>query len=399
MANHHLREVRFQTTPDRAGISFWSKCLCWWMYHVLGYTNFAESVSANSYDPTDNTGVTTGTSASFNATGTDKNLVETGAFSGAGADVGKWVLVVPDVGEEENGGWYRITANPDANTVTLDFRSGAAEYPTQHVVTDMTWFMMAEDNNTPTTTADEWQLRTPHMDGWEIKCILSASRNLTVEMSLDTFTVGVKTLSTKIIGQSGNVDADHIYYYAEGEDSGAHLNFWHFTTDGGGNGGCLVGKLTPFETSPAHSDDELWTFIGHDSVPAEHGEYLDRGISAGAKMWGLVWRDDLRASIVTYIVEWSSVAANVGFVESTLNTINQRTGKNDIKANLTMMADVDNNNDRYEFVGSFGSMFECRENLVKMQTMDDVATKDKVHLRSGFCLPWPGYTPQFAPVP
>jgi hypothetical protein len=365
------------------------------MYHVLGYTNFAESVSSGSYDPTDNTGVTTGTNGELNPSGTDKDLRDTTASAFAAGDVGKWVLV-KDSSNPENSGWYRITAYIDADNVTLDFRSGATEYPTN--ATGLSWWMMAEDNNTPNTLTDEWQLRTPHTDGWEIKFVLQGDRYLYVSIALDTFAVGNKILAQRTVGQTSNVDANTIYYYAEGETDGSMLNIWHFTTST--SSGCdllSVGKITPFDTSPAHSAAELWALGGSNNTPNSDNRFIERSVSNTIAQSYAVWRDDPVTEEDCFIAEWVYNGYDTGFTQNTSLEQNARVSKTDIKDGLTLVMDEDNLRDRYEMLGALDGLFGCRANLNKMQTLDDAGTKDKVHLRDGIVVEWPGFTPQYSP--
>jgi hypothetical protein len=388
--------------PTRAGVSFWSKCFCWWLYHVLGYTNFAESVVSGSYDPTDMTGVTSGSNGSINISGSDFNFRDNTANPFVVGDVGKWILII-DLLNPENSGWYPISAYVGVDTVTIDFRSGGAEYPTQVLGNNLAWYMMAEDNNTPDTVTDYWRLRTPHADGWEIELAIGGNQYLQSRISLDQdWTASGKILEAaapKFFGQQGTASASNMYYYAEGNTEGDHLNLWWFsTTNPAGNAAITVSRVTPYETSPAHSADELLVMAGVESNLNWGTAGFVRGITVASQWTGIVWRDDDASVNRCYALEWSYAASSSGFSQWSSNEANARTGKNDIKPGVTFIVDKDNDASKYEVMGSYAGLFEGRNNFSKMQTIDDAATKDKVHIYDGFFVPWPGYTPQFNPL-
>lgn len=406
MANHWLREVRYATAA-RAGINFYSKCLCWWMYHVLGYTNFVETVASGSYDPTNpatepNLIYATAV-GSINVTGADKNFRDSTNSPFLVGHVNYWILLV-DPTNEENSGWYKITAYVDASNVTIDYRSGAAEYPVQNVSNNMDYYMMAEDNNCPSTLTDEWQLRTPHVDAWEIKFILQGNYYLRTEVALDTFAVGNKILKHadpdwKHFGQSNRSTVTDIYYYAEGSDDGAHLNIYMMTTAGtSGTSAATISKMSPFDTSPAHSADELWVLAGGDSVPGWDAEQFMPNNDFNNRWTGYVWRE-LDASVNRcFPLEWSYADSTVGFTRWGSSESNARTSKIDIKPNITFVIDHANSQDKYEIMGGYPGLSSCRANMPKMQTIDDAGTKDKLQIVRGFVIPWPNVTPQFAPA-
>ena len=393
MAIHWLREVNFLTGPTRVGFSFYSKMLCYWMYNVLGYTNFSESVTPVAIDTYDPNVAFTGNNASFNASGTDFNLVDAtyGAFNII-ADVGKWILIKDTTpGEEANSGWYRITSVPDINTATLEYCSDPTEYPIQHAGTDLEWWMMPEDSNTPDTIGDYWILRTPHADAWEIEMTLSGSY-LVCRMSLNAdWTATGKILPGKYYGWNGTEPPRH---YAEADTEGTHFNLWWSNNSVTPWGSAIAAaKFQPIETAPAHDDTELWTLLG----PTSTGGSMARSIGATHFCNGYVWREDTSSSFVCHCLEWSfSSNPALSFTLWTSNEANARTGATDIKPNLgPYVMDIDNLSRRFEIIGLYPGMEECRSNLALFQTLDDLGTKDKIHIGVGFVVPWPGLTPQF----
>lgn len=394
MATHWLREVSFQNGSPRAGISFQSKLLCWWMYNILGYTNFAQSVSSGSYDPT---GAATGTNGALS--NANFNLVDStyGAF--AAGDVGKWVLI-KDLTNPSNSGWYLITAFVDANTVTIDFRSGASEYPT--TASSLSWWMIAEDANLPDTVGDYWRLRTPHTDAWEIEFELE-SNYLRVRVSLNAdWTGSGKILQTatptyKVYGYSGNTDASQFFHYAEGNTEGSRLNIWWFSTyNPAGNGSISVAKIVPFESG--HAATELWMLAGPTTVGSWNAQNITRGGNDTTNWNGLVWRERDASVNFCQPLEWSHADYANGFTQWGSNEINARTSKNDLKPGTTFIVDKLNADDKYEVMGEYPAFEECRNNFNALQTIDDAGTKDKIMVHDGFVAPWPGVTPQFVPL-
>lgn len=388
MAAHWLREIHLQNGSPYAGYAFYSKMLCWWLYNVLGYTNFAQSVSSGSYDPT---GAATGTNGALS--NANFNLVDStyGAFSSG--DIGKWVLI-KDLTNPLNSGWYKITAFVDANTVTIDFRSGPSEYPT--TASGLSWWMIAEDASVPNTVGDYWRLRTPHTDGWELEVELNSDTSgglLHIRLSLNAdWTGSGKILGDVLMGHDSQNDASQFYWYAEGDTEGSHLHvYWHGTS--GGNRLWSIGKVAPYETSPTHPASELWALAGAGSSPSYTSQLIDRNAGWTPR----VWRERDASNNTASVIEWGYNGGAEGFTQWGSNEANARTGKTDIRPGVDLAVDYLNASDKYELIGVMGGLEECRNNFSKMQTLDDAGTKDKVHVRDGILLPWPGVTVQFIP--
>jgi len=367
------------------------------MYKILGYTNFSESIGGGggTYDPT---GAATGTNGVLS--NANFNLVDSTYALFVPGDVGKWVLI-KDLANPVNSGWYKITAYIDANTVTIDFRSGATEYPT--TASGLSWWMLAEDAATPITNNDYWRLRTPHADGWEIEHELSNvyAYGIRVRVSLDAdWTASGKILQRPGDGNFGYKYSGHynlatgndVLWYAEGTTEGTRLNTWMYSTGATAYVAAIsIAKLIPYETSPTHTTDELWVLVGASYPPS--GELLVRGTS-NYEWNGFVWRENDYSVNRCYVLEWS--ADGTFFSKMTEN--NARTGKIDLKPGVQFILDFQNVEAKYEVLGTLPVFEECRDNLTKMQTIDDAGTKDKVQLHAGFVVPWPGVTPQFLPL-
>lgn len=398
MANHWLREMRFLQSPARSGSAFFAKCLCLWMYRVLGYTNFTEDVSGEAgnetYDPTDASYGYEKTGANGVLNNTNFNFVDATASAFTAGDAGKWLLIV-DTTNPENSGWYRVASYTDATTVVIDFRSGATEYPTAQ--SGLAWYLMDEDYETPIVSGSYFRLRTPHTDGWEVEVKLAGSRHYEIRVSLDhDWTASGKILDLRQYWHNSNVDANTQYCYAEGESSGAHLNLWWQNT-GGGTGLWTMGKVTPYETMPTHPAEELWVAGGYTSISANSVDHTEKDDAAGNNWYGEVWRNAMMASRNVYCVEWTRSTSALGVFLDPANTVNQRTGKNDIGPGITVITDFQNNIDEYELLGELKGNEQIRANLARQQTIDDAGTKDKIHIRNGWLFPWPGFTAQYTP--
>lgn len=474
MASHFLREMRFLTTPARNGTAFYAKCLSLWLYQVLGFTNFTEDVSGEAgnetYDPTDSSYGYEKTGSNGVLSSSSFNFVDATAGSFVAGDAGKWILII-DASNPENSGWYRISAYVDANTVTIDFRSAASEYPT--AASSLTWYLMAEDFETPIVNGSYFRQRTPYVDtsstsanhtftaatqtiarasgsfitdgfvagdsivvagtvsnngtyrvksvsalsmvmesgisdessvastvdttSWEIQVKINTTRHIEISLSMDQdWTASGKVLAWRHGSHNDNSDANKQYWYAEGSDTGSHLNLW-WQNDDGGTGFTSVGKISPYETSPAHPACELWVLGGSTTNATDGTDHTVPDDVAGTNWTGEVWRNRMMSSRKCHAVSWTYEYSLVGFVYDSASTVNTRTSKNDIGPGRTMVTDQHNQDNEYELMGELQGTEMIRSNLSEGQTIDDAGTKDKIHIRDGWLVPWPGYTIQFVP--
>jgi len=142
MASAWLREIQDSTVAFGTGMTFYFRCLAYFLVEILGFTDFSEGAGFG--------GVLgyakNGTNGEFNLSGSDKQFRDSVAGSFASGDVGSWVVVVDPV--RSNAGIYKITSFVSATTVVLDFRSGATEYPSQ--TTGLDWYMITPDEASAT---------------------------------------------------------------------------------------------------------------------------------------------------------------------------------------------------------------------------------------------------------
>lgn len=135
MASCWLREVKDTNSGESTGTPFFLKCLAWFLVRICGFTNYTNGANDEDFL----TSVSSGTDGEFNISGTDKDFRDTVASGFTAGMVNNW-LVVADA-NRLNAGIYKITAFIDATRVTLDFRSGAAEYPVQ--TTGVDWWVIS----------------------------------------------------------------------------------------------------------------------------------------------------------------------------------------------------------------------------------------------------------------
>lgn len=139
MASRWLREMACDTGGNQSGFQHLVNCLAWFFLYGLedlGWV-FTGSIGAAS-----DSIYSFGTQGEFNLTGTDTNFrdstIDPAYFNFIGA-VGKYLVCKSS--DNRTFGIYKITAAIDAYTGTLDFRAGAAEFPTPEV--GMAWWVFA----------------------------------------------------------------------------------------------------------------------------------------------------------------------------------------------------------------------------------------------------------------
>lgn len=133
MASAWLREIQDSTPAFGTGMTFYFRCLAFYLTKILGFTDFAEGAGWSGILSS----VKNGTNGEFNLTGTDKQFRDTVANSFVADDTNRWMVVVDPV--RRNAGIYKITY-VSSSVVDLDFRSGATEYPTQ--TTGLEWYII-----------------------------------------------------------------------------------------------------------------------------------------------------------------------------------------------------------------------------------------------------------------
>ena len=385
MASHWMRELRFTQSPINYGLFAYMKFTYLFVRYVLGYSHVADSTgtSFGTYEKAGSNGVLVNSSFRF----TDST-----ASAFVAGDVNKWILIV-DSSNPENCGWYQINNYVDADNIDISFRTGATEYPT--AATALTWYIVGETYDMPSVFDSYFRLRTPHADAWDIEFRANdTDDHVEVRVSLDQdWTAAGKVLGpvwgSRIISSAYNPT----YYYLEGDSDGSYLHMICLYV--GYQDMSSIVKITPWETSPAHSDDELWALMGH----TINSGAIDRKPTTSG--WGhlYIWRDRVGEQREGGVLEWSSnTGTTYGFTQYAAREANARTGKNDVMYGSHGITDSSNIIGEFEYLGLLNSHQSIRNNLSKMQTVDyEGGTKNRIHVADGIMLPWPGYTPQYTP--
>lgn len=144
MASTWLREINNTVPAYGTGMEFYFKCLAFFLTKICGFTNFVDgSEGGGTLSST-----IAGTNGEFNLSGSDKNFRDTVAGSFTSGMVGDWIVIADS--NRDNAGIYKITAFVSSTTVTVDFRSGATEYPAQ--TTGVDWWVIDADATAATGT-------------------------------------------------------------------------------------------------------------------------------------------------------------------------------------------------------------------------------------------------------
>jgi hypothetical protein len=380
--------MRFLQSPSVGGYAFTMKMLNYFLQHIVGYTWISESVSSfNTHEKTNTDGALS--SSNFNFVSSSSPFVL--------SDQDKWLVIV-DNSNPENSGIYRVTNYVNSSTVTIDFRTDPTEYPTTS--TGLTWYLMDEDYDTPTTNDGYFRLRTSHVDAWEIEFkLMNSSPNygIATRVSLDgDWTSNGKILDTTRFGinTSGTlINANLQYRYFIAETDGSIIHLWEDATTKDHNSLVSMVPLAPFESG--HSSYEEWILLGPVGLSDDTTATITRGYSNDVWGHGYIWRDNPDVVRNAYPMEYSVNLYTDGFVTWSSREINARTSKNDMLPGGLYITDEDNDYDEYEFIGNVGGFYLVRSNLPERQTIDDSGTKDKLHIISGVTIDWPGFTPQY----
>jgi len=354
--------------------------------NCCGYTFVSQQNSTGDFTTTEKTGV----NGSFS--GASFVFTDGTAASFVVGDVGKWLLVV-DATNPKNNGWYKITGYTDASDVTIDFRSGAAEFPTAQA--GLTWFVMAEGYQVTSTVNDYVRAQTSHADSWQVEFkYVSGGANSKIDMRVSVnadWTATGKILSTSEFNLQG-AGANDTYNYMVAESTGTFFMGFQFTT-AAGNCGAGVAQVSPaFETG--HAVTERWSLFGPASITGNTAtQYLTRHWAN----WGYnrVWRDYLLANRTAQVMELTHNTNDLGFCDNSTNEVNVRTTKNDVLAGSVIIVDADNTSDAYEIPGMVSGSYMIRDTLATRGTVDNAGTKDLIHLFDGIAIDWPSLTPQY----
>lgn len=387
MASAWLREINTTSTGTNTGIPFFLKCVALFCKHVLGFTNEVESVLAgNSFFSTEKSG----TNGEINLTGTDKNFRDTVASSFVAGDHNKWLLVI-DPTNPRNSGVYKATF-VSADTMTLDFRSGAAEYPTAN--TGLHWYLLADNYQVPITNNDYFTIDSPA--GWsiEIKLIIAGGIAIRVSTNSDWTATG------KIIGPvyCGSPINKANWCYCEGDTAGTWINiFGHNSTDNLYYGSAAT-SLDGFDTY--HASTELIALLGcASSAEADYKTTMTRDYSNNKFGHGYVWREVPAAQEHVYFSEITCTTSAAGLT-NWAGEVNARRGgsRNDCAGGSVLFCQPDYNGTggilTYDFAGRCRGHYQVRSNLTVKTAFNDVASLDRFHIGDGIAINWPNLTQQ-----
>jgi hypothetical protein len=369
----------------------------------IKYVNAAGSAETSSFDwqiqVLDESAWSTeksGSNGSINITGSDKTFQDSTAASFTAGDTGKWLLLV-DSTNPENSGFYKATF-VDASNVTLDFRSGATEYPTQNLGANLSWWLLGDDYQIPQRRDAWWRLQTPHANGWQIEVKWSdagTDQGFQIRVAADGNLGGSKVLPTVYIGVD---DSDTTWFYCAGDDAGEFINFFFHNATSAQYGGFIVSNLILSE--PGRSSDEQVALMGNteslagtwSNLSTYQRSYADsRNVT-----YGSVWNDIVDTYRTIIMMEPSYYNSTQGLASWTGRTVNSRTGNWDFLEGQLVITDPDNLEaiGEYEIVGSLQGFYLTSTQATDRTAYDDDATKDRFHVLDGHAVEWPGYTQQ-----
>lgn len=336
-----------------------------------------------------------GSNGSINITGADKRFRDTVAGSFAGGDTGKWLLL-QDPTNPENSGWYKVTF-VDANNVDLDFRSGAAEFPTQNLGAGLSWWLLSDSYQVPDRHGAWWRLETPHANGWalEMKYIDNGSdQGFEIRIAADGSWVGSKFLETTYIGVDNN---DTTWFYCVADDAGEFINFFFHNSTNNQYGGFIASNVVLAE--PDRIAEEQVALMGCQQSSALHWastSTYERVNDNSNITRGYIWNDIVGVSRVCIMMDPSYYQSSLSIPAWTGRTANSRTGNWDFINGQVIIVDKDNHEPigEYEIVGSLQGFFLTSEVATVRTAFDDEATKDRLHVMDGHAVDWPGYTQQ-----
>jgi hypothetical protein len=390
MSDMWLREISTTSTGTNTGIPFGIKALAMFLRFAIGYTNPTQSAGSDDFWSYEKTG----SNGSINLTGSDKDFQDSTASSFEATDVGKWILTV-DSTNPENTGLYEITARASATNITIDFRSGAAEYPTQNLGANLTWYLLADDYEVPETDENYFRLQTPHSNGWEIQVQYSdpgSDNGLEISLAADGDWGGSKLLQTVYTGVDDN---DTCWFYTSADTEGNFINFAFHNSTNSQFGGFIVSNVLLYDVD--RSSDESVALMGNTSsvigtwASTTTYERVNDGTNVAR---GLIWDEIRQSAVACYMMSITYKDDVNGLTRWTSGEANSRTGNWDFIDGQPIAIDPDNSDGFFEIVGSLQGMYLCSSQIGVLTATDDDGTKDKFHINNGIAISWPGYTEQ-----
>jgi hypothetical protein len=372
---------------------------------AIKYVNAAGSAETSSFDWTITVGDESfwsteknGVNGSINITGTDKNFQDTTAAAFVGGDTGKWLLLVDNT-NPRNSGLYKVTY-VDASNVTLDFRSGAAEYPTQNLGANLSWWLLGDTYQVPTRRDSYWRLRTPHTTGWEIEVKWSdagADQGFQVRLAVDANWGGTKILGPAYMGVDDN---DATWFYCAGNTEGEFINFFFHNSTNNQWGGFIAADVDLFDAD--RTADEAVALMGNPNSstsiwPATSTYEKVQDATNVANGW--IWSDRPPNTVQTCsMVEMSYLNSDLGFTQWTSAQANARISATQFIEGQPIIVDPNNvaSLGEYEIVGSLKGVFGAHRGTDKTAHTDpnDSGTLNRFHVFDGLGVEWPNVTAQ-----
>lgn len=392
MATHWLREITTTATGTGTGFPFSAKCLALFLQNVLGYTNFTETVSGGSFISTEKSGA----NGSINLSGTDFIFEDTTAAAFAGVDTGKWI-VIQDLTNPRNSGIYKATFST-ASRVTIDFRSAAAEYPTQNTFANLSWWMLADNYQVPGTTGDFFRLRTPHANGWEIQVSFydpSSYPGLIVAIAADANWGGSKILTDVYTGADNTAV---IWNYCAADTEGEFINFFFHNSTTNEYGGFVAANLDLTEPDRVSSEQVVLMGCRSSGTNIYTNTTYTRDYSDYMLGRGDVWSEKEQHAAQCYMMEASYDAESDGFSGWTSRTVNVRNSNQwDFLGGVPVVVDpiyILYNQNEFEIAGRVKGVLLTSGAAAVRTAHNDTGTRDKFHILDGLAIEWPGVTQQ-----
>ena len=411
MGSRWLREIPGSAYNYKYWTStFWKKVIPFFINRVMGYTLQSETVAGGkSFVSYQKTGV-------GDVTGTGFNFTRTSGDVFASTDVESWIFIRDDT-NPQNGGAYRITGYVDTSNITIDFASGPTEYPTASSA--VTWWLLSDDYQVPSTNGDVISLQSRHATGWAIRLTISGAA-LTAQVCVDGVWANGKILGAAETPALLCGSNESNLYSVEGDYDGEWLNLLATQLEYGGNNYASatnmisVGRIDPVETG--HDTLELTALNG--SVTTSWGLGLTRQTQTH-DLWGFgrIWNMAANAQKYIYPIELS-IGGRTNTLEYTRfprgAQVNHHNGDRlGVRYGTYFIHDFDNVEGQYQLYGrvkghwtipcGFESVTEHGWNVdwnvlsqrrqkrffpVTWQT-----NKDFLVLQNGFMIPWPGVGP------
>jgi hypothetical protein len=392
MARVSFREINTASTGASTGAPFGLKCLALLARYGAGFTNPTQSVSSGDYWGVENSSTGVG---SINISGSDKNFRDNTGNPFVVGDEGKYLLIV-DPTNRKNIGIYKIPTGGyvSASTVTLDFRSGAAEYPVQNLSDNMDWYLFADNYQVPVTDGDYFRLQTPHAYGWEIEVAYigaASDKGFQIRIATDGSWGSARKVGPVYAGVD---DSDVCWFYADVD--GDHVFLWLHNSTNNQFDGIFSGNITEFDSDRV--DSEKVIVLGcADSTPGTWDgiSTIDRLYpSTNAVSSGFVWNDNLQKQQPIFAYDLSYRNSNESFTMWTSKQVNHRTSNWEFIEGQPYAADVNTVEGEHEKVGKLAGIFRCPTTPTSKTAYDDDGTRDKYVIQKGFAVNWDGWTQQ-----